>query len=373
MEAQLAEFKAGKLTRSGATLAPDPRKGVVRLCQTEDTLVHVQWYERTAEGRAAEPLDDVIVFPGEAMLEKIPGQRAVVLKFPEDKTRNMFFWLQEVGGTPEQDEALVAAFNTALHQPEEAAAAALAAAAASAAAAATSAGVTPSDALEHAHMSTAPGAGVMQGAGGIIGQLPAAPAQTPGSTAATNAQATNLAAILGNALAASLGGGAAPAYTGGGEEQLAHSLLAQLAAAQGHRRRAMMAPGPSLADVLRPEALMPVLRDPSVLQELAPHLPEEHRTTEALAALAHSPQFQQQLSTFSQALQTGQLDLSQFGLRAAGYSVADFLAAIQDLVERERQEQAAAEGGDNGGSGGQQGQGQGGQPGAGEGAAPMEQ
>ena len=38
---------------------------------------------------------------------------------------------------------------------------------------------------------------------------------------------------------------------------------------------------------------------------------------EALEALAHSPQFQQQLSTFSDALQTGQLDLSQFGLRAA--------------------------------------------------------
>lgn len=39
----------------------------------------------------------------------------------------------------------------------------------------------------------------------------------------------------------------------------------------------MAAPGPSLAEVLRPEALMPVLRDPSVLAELAPHLPEQHR------------------------------------------------------------------------------------------------
>ncbi|PNW76741.1 hypothetical protein CHLRE_11g469450v5 [Chlamydomonas reinhardtii] len=369
MEAPLAEFKAGKLTRSGATLAPDPRKGLVRLCQTEDTLVHVQWYERTAEGRAAEPVDDVIVFPGEAMLEKIPGQRAVVLKFPEDKERNMFFWLQE-GGAAEDDEALVAAFNTALHQPEEAAAAALTAAAASAAAAVTATGVTASDALEHAHMSTSPGAGVMMGQGSSVGQMPAAPAQTPGSTAAVNAQATNLAAILGNALAASLGGGAAPAYSGGGEEQLAHSLLAQLAAAQGNRRRAVAAPGPSLAEVLRPEALMPVLRDPSVLAELAPHLPEQHRTMEALEALAHSPQFQQQLSTFSDALQTGQLDLSQFGLRAAGYSVADFLAAIQDLVERERQEQAAASGGDDAGE--QPGQ-QGGQSGAGGGSAPMEQ
>eukprot|EP00198_Chlamydomonas_reinhardtii_P010171 XP_001699508.1 predicted protein [Chlamydomonas reinhardtii] len=220
--------------------------------RTEDTLVHVQWYERTAEGRAAEPVDDVIVFPGEAMLEKIPGQRAVVLKFPEDKERNMFFWwvvrgaslvlwmlsahnphrLQE-GGAAEDDEALVAAFNTALHQP-----------------------------------------GVMMGQGSSVGQMPAAPAQTPGSTAAVNAQ--------------------------------------------GNRRRAVAAPGPSLAEVLRPEALMPVLRDPSVLAELAPHLPEQHRTMEALEALAHSPQFQQQLSTFSDALQTGQLDLSQFGLRAAG-------------------------------------------------------
>ncbi len=46
--------------------------GSMRPCtQTEDTLVHVQWYERTAEGRAAEPVDDVIVFPGEAMLEKV--------------------------------------------------------------------------------------------------------------------------------------------------------------------------------------------------------------------------------------------------------------------------------------------------------------
>lgn len=45
---------------------------------------------------------------------------------------------------------------------------------------------------------------------------------------------------------------------------------------QGGRRLAV-APGPSLAEVLRPEALLPVLREPGVLQVLAPHLPEEHR------------------------------------------------------------------------------------------------
>jgi hypothetical protein len=41
---------------------------------------------------------------------------------------------------------------------------------------------------------------------------------------------------------------------------------------------------------------------------------------------------------FGQALQTGQLDLAQFGLNARGFSVEDFLAAIQDLVEREQGE-----------------------------------
>ncbi|GIL74337.1 hypothetical protein Vretimale_2068 [Volvox reticuliferus] len=202
----------------------------------------------------------------------------------------------------------------------------------------------------------------MLGMGQSVGQLPTAPAQTPGSTASINAQAGHLAAILGNAIAAGLGGGSRPAY--GNEEQLAQSLLAQLAAVQGHNRRAPVAPGPSLAEVLRPEAMLPVLRDPTVLEVLAPHLPEEHRTTEALVTLAHSPQFQQQLNTFSTALQTGQLDLSQFGLRAAGYSVADFLAAIQELVAREQRERAAAAG--------ETGAGQQPQQGPGEGSAPME-
>ncbi len=53
-----------------------------------------------------------------------------------------------------------------------------------------------------------------------------------------------------------------------------------------------------------------------VLGRLSTYLPEEQRSPEALRALAHSPQFHHQLSTFSAALQTGQLDLAQFGLQA---------------------------------------------------------
>eukprot|EP00882_Tetradesmus_deserticola_P015917 GHRQ01016974.1.p1 GENE.GHRQ01016974.1~~GHRQ01016974.1.p1 ORF type:complete len:149 (+),score=45.39 GHRQ01016974.1:371-817(+) len=76
-----------------------------------------------------------------------------------------------------------------------------------------------------------------------------------------------------------------------------------------------------------------------VLERLSSYLPEEQRSRQALLELARSPQFQQQLATFSGALQTGQLDLAQFGLQAQGFTVADFLRAIQELVEREQQQQ----------------------------------
>jgi hypothetical protein len=55
---------------------------------------------------------------------------------------------------------------------------------------------------------------------------------------------------------------------------------------------------------------------PQVLARLGQYLPEEHRSLSELRQLARSAQFQQQLAAFSAALQTGQLDLSQFGLRA---------------------------------------------------------
>ncbi|GLI70443.1 hypothetical protein VaNZ11_015356 [Volvox africanus] len=354
MEATLCEFRAGKLKLQSGQLIPDTRKGLVKLVQTEDTLVHMQWYERTGSGAAEVLEDDVIVFPGEATLELIPGQRAVALKFSDDRSRDMFFWLQVPKS--DGDQALVATFNTRLMGAHDLGDGATEAVSLSVD------GIAPTSAVEHAHVASELGAGAMLGMGQSVGQLPTAPAQTPASTASVNAQAGHLAAILGNAIAAGLGGGSRPAY--GNEEQLAQSLLAQLAAVQGRNRRAPVAPGPSLAEVLRPETMLPVLRDPTVLEVLAPHLPEEHRTTEALVALAHSPQFHQQLNTFSTALQTGQLDLSQFGLRAAGYSVADFLTAIQELVAREQREGTAAPRGNAAGQQPQQG--------PDGGAAPME-
>ena len=48
-----------------------------------------------------------------------------------------------------------------------------------------------------------------------------------------------------------------------------------------------------------------------------------------------SPQFQQQLEAFSEALQSGQLNLSAFGIPHNALTVADFLRSIESISSQE--------------------------------------
>lgn len=66
------------------------------------------------------------------------------------------------------------------------------------------------------------------------------------------------------------------------------------------------------------EAVMPILSNPQVQEQLLPFLPEGRRTPEELLAVFHSPQLYQALHTFNSALQSGQLGemMRQFGLGA---------------------------------------------------------
>ena len=52
---------------------------------------------------------------------------------------------------------------------------------------------------------------------------------------------------------------------------------AAAAALQAAFRQQQAANGPTLAEVLRPEVLVPLLQDPELVDRLAPFLPEEHR------------------------------------------------------------------------------------------------
>jgi hypothetical protein len=102
--------------------------------------------------------------------------------------------------------------------------------------------------------------------------------------------------------------------------------------------------GPGLGDVLTPETVGPLLRGEDVRARLMEHLPEEHRDSQDLEELLRTPQFQSQLERFSAALTSGQMDLAQFGLQpGTGFSVAEFLSAIQALAEKEKREKGEGE------------------------------
>jgi len=136
------------------------------------------------------------------------------------------------------------------------------------------------------------------------------------------------------------------------------------------------AAGPSLAEVLTPEAVADFVKLPGMLEALQEHMPEEQRSqvrgrgmgrsgsgwegwarthrrplpaTQAdLEALPRTAQFLQQLQGFSAAIRSGRIDLAQFGLDPKGLTTADFLEAVQALVDGEEQAQAE-QGGDGAG------------------------
>jgi 26S proteasome regulatory subunit N13 len=274
--------------------------------------------------------------PGEASLGRLgaPGTRVFKLAFEGSADRTVFLWPQEPEASG--DDRLVAAFNKAVNEVE----------------------VEDEDMDADESGSEEEEGGEMDVSGGPIqaAHLAAAllacglPPPPPGSAparppaAAARPQAAPQTAGSGRIDAASL----AAALAGAGGAGAATTNNNQAAAAAALRALAR-APGPSLAEVLRPDALRPLLTSEAALAALAPHLPEGHRSLAGLHDVLASAQWRAQLDTLSGALTTGQLDLAQFGLRAGGFTVADFLQAVQDAVDAEKKQKE--EEGDGGGGG----------------------
>ena len=77
-----------------------------------------------------------------------------------------------------------------------------------------------------------------------------------------------------------------------------------------------------LNDVVTPDVLRPLSSDDSVQEQLQAHVPQ---TSESVADVLTSPQFQQALGVFGSALQSGQLGplMSQFGMGQAVVNAAN--------------------------------------------------
>ncbi|XP_039720689.1 proteasomal ubiquitin receptor ADRM1 isoform X2 [Pteropus medius] len=109
----LVEFRAGKMSLKGTTVTPDKRKGLVYVQQTDDSLIHFCWKDRTS-GNVE---DDLIIFPDDCEFKRVPqcpSGRVYVLKFKAGSKR-LFFWMQEP--KTDQDEEHCRKVNEYLNNP----------------------------------------------------------------------------------------------------------------------------------------------------------------------------------------------------------------------------------------------------------------
>uniref|UniRef100_I1KPQ0 Pru domain-containing protein n=1 Tax=Glycine max TaxID=3847 RepID=I1KPQ0_SOYBN len=110
----MLEFRAGKMFLEEKRVVPDTRKGLVRIARGEEGLVHFQWLDRTQN--IVE--DDQIIFPNEAIFEKVnqTSGRVYILKFNSDD-RKFFFWMQE--SNADDDSQLCSSVNDYINRPLE--------------------------------------------------------------------------------------------------------------------------------------------------------------------------------------------------------------------------------------------------------------
>uniref|UniRef100_A0A8C6VAK8 ADRM1 26S proteasome ubiquitin receptor n=1 Tax=Naja naja TaxID=35670 RepID=A0A8C6VAK8_NAJNA len=109
----LVEFRAGKMSLKGSTVTPDKRKGLVYIQQTDDSLIHFCWKDRTS-GNVE---DDLIIFPDDCEFKRVSQcttGRVYVLKFKAGSKR-LFFWMQEP--KTEKDEEHCRKVNEYLNNP----------------------------------------------------------------------------------------------------------------------------------------------------------------------------------------------------------------------------------------------------------------
>lgn len=280
----MLEFRAGKMLMEGSRVVPDSRKGLVRITRGDEGLVHFQWLDRTQN--AVE--DDQIIFPDEAVFEKV-GQasgRVYILKFNTDN-RKFFFWMQEPRA--EGDEQLCNSVNYFINRPLE----------------------FPADVEPDA-------SGNLQASEDVV--------EDDTSSRAGNLTIPNFAADAISEVSSSSG----PVKL----ENLQRILSSIAPSGFGEDPDG----GLGLAEILRPELIMPLIGSLPLQERLASYLPEDQWTPDDVLDLLQSAPFRQQVDSFTYVLRTGQIDLSQFGIDPSKYkfTVLSFLEALEDSVDKEQ-------------------------------------
>jgi len=348
----LIEFKAGKMNMRGKMVYPDKRKGLLYIHQSDDSLIHFCWKDRSS----GVVEDDLIIFPDDCEFKFVPQcttGRVYVLKF-KSSNKKSFFWLQEA--KTDKDDENCRRINDVMNNPP-------------APGSNRSGGTTPDGDLQNllSNMSQQQlmqlfgGVGQIGGLSSLLGTMRSS--QTGRSTSSTHsssAQPANTSSSTntnsGSNRTTSTSSSPPPTNnvtTGPTENQEQRatgiqlrdlqSMLSGLTGAQGTTEK----PPVDLSAAMDMENLQSVIENTGALSQLAQHLPTPESTSDAtptsqstpdnLKDTITSPQFRQAVSMFSNALQTGQLGsvVQQFDLGEGAVSAAnqgnmeEFVRALQ--------------------------------------------
>jgi len=310
----LVEFRAGRMRQRGKTVSPLPNKGLIQITQGQDDgLVHFLWKDRVT----GQVETDLTIFPGEATWKKVKQcttGRVYLLEF-SSQDRRLFFWLQEP--SDEKDEENAVKINQFINNPP-----------------------APAEAADHGAFG---GLDQNQLLAMMGGAAPTRRAAAPPSSAPSAPSSSTPARPSPSAAAAAAG-----QISNEQLQNILSGLGVEPSSSQGRSE-----PEASLPAIINAEAILPLLNDPQVQERLLPLLPEGNRSREELQELLRSPQFQQAVSQFNSALQSGQLGqlMPLLGLPGATGGpqggVAALLQAIQEQARAASQSTPQEPKGDN--------------------------
>jgi 26S proteasome regulatory subunit N13 len=88
----LLEFKAGTFVQVGDRITPDKRRGSVKIIKDSQGVNTFTWQDLGSSN----PVDKIMVFPGEAKFEKVKQSkdRVYILQFHANKNQRWFYWMQ---------------------------------------------------------------------------------------------------------------------------------------------------------------------------------------------------------------------------------------------------------------------------------------
>lgn len=338
----LVEFRAGKMSLKGSTVTPDKRKGLVFIQQTDDSLIHFCWKDRTS-GTVE---DDLIIFPDDCEFKKVAQcttGRVFVLKFKAG-TKRLFFWMQEPKS--DKDEEYCRKVNEYLNNPPIPGSIGGSGSGGHELSALGGEGSLQSLLGNMSHNQlmqligptglgglgglgalAGPGLASLLGSGGpptsssSSSSRSQSAAVTPSSTTpSTRASTTPTPApVAPPAVTPTASSGTASATASSPTQPIQLSDLQNILAGMNVPTSSEGGPQVDLAGALTPEIMGPILANSEVQQRLLQYLPSGEslpQTAEEIQNTLTSPQFQQALSMFSVALASGQLGplMSQFSL-----------------------------------------------------------